>query len=119
MSSIEQRVVHVDQANDLGGDEQAGIEIDLLFESDSFEVRLKMVEEVSGRLLQTVQTLLQLVYLPRFPISACHFNMSTSSRLFFRSHLIPVGRVIDIGMDEGSGVVDLLCGKFQLHRQDQ
>ena len=80
----------------------------MLLESDGFQILLEVVEEVARSLLESVQALLQLVDLAGLLVSSCHFDINTSSSLFFWSHLIPVRRAINWGVNERGCVVHLL-----------
>ena len=58
---MEERVVNVHEADYLGRDKETRIHIELLFETDCFEVLPRVIEEVTRRLFQTIEALLELV----------------------------------------------------------
>jgi len=106
--STEETVIHTTEQNNFLRNKQALVNINTLNKSQEFKLVLEMIEPDSWSLLEPAKALPEFEDLPWIEEAPWHLDAHTLASLLLRSHLIEVGRLVNVGIDKGRGEVCLL-----------
>jgi len=104
---MEETVIHITDQNHFLRNKQALVNINTLNKSQEFEFVLEMIEPDSWSLLEPTKTLPELEDLPWIEEAPWHLDEHPLASLLLRSHLIEVGRLVNLSMNKGQGEVYL------------